>query len=1180
MKKIYLLLCALVVCGSIFAQTFSPEVGKSYRIYSLDASTSGYLTYVPTLDTRLFYGGYVFAHTVGGTFTHPNGSVNFGTYPLSANAELFVFEETEPSSGVYNIKTVAGSEGGTAKYLLSRAGSWGNPIDLRVAELNSTQPDATLPNSYQWTAAFVKTVDGVDYYTFAANGVYAFFDASTGQIRGYNYNGTPPENIQDNYLFSIIDGDAPVALNVVSTSPVANAANVDVRKTISIIFNAQIASDNLTGITIEDGAAQAVSNIQASITGNVLYITHDDFGNSTTYTVTIPANTITGYESPISFSFTTNSPVVFPEAGKRYNIIHETGKYLAVSGSTVKLADAAPSDPDQIFTFTDAGNEYFNIATTAGFLYSDGSWDAHFKENLENVNNEKMEIAISGSNITIRALSRATSEYLGKNNDNASTIEVYFNKPINLSYWNLVQLPDVTNVSLLSTVPADNAAAILTNTSISASFDILISAEEEDLADITLQDEEGNNVDISVTVAGLKLTIQPAAALSRGKTYTVTIPAGTIEGYADSDDENTAITWTFATLPQQSQQYYIKNVEHNLYVTYEVWSGYSDFLLTELSEEKSRLQIFKLPEVSLVDENDIVNIMLASSEKFLVASSGSDTWYCYLRDDNSTNTAQYQIIRDNESGTVKFKTFRDTYLGTENNNGVFGHKGMNDAINWELIPISAWIGDTDEWNTASNWTSGVVPDDLTKVTIPTVNEEDDGKFYPKLTNEEIKYKTITFEEDARVDIQLNFPSGRWNMLSLPVAATVNDFYFNDDPKTWIRKFAPVGDNANWEYCSSLTTTLDIGEGFIFWQEEEEDEEEGRPVNLSGTLVNEKVETLSFGGDGDYGDSPFALAGNPFLRSIHFDQLVAANPDIITSNYLIWTGTGYTGYTPSGRWGSVPGSVTDSNDRIIAPLQSFIVEQGDDAETNSLTFNFAAVRSDEAGTLKTSASATSKLDIIASNEAGSVLTFIANSGDYQDARKLKNGISNIPDIYTLKEGTALGAQFIQSNYVDIPVGLATDYVGDITLTFNGMDGFDDDTEIFFIDNAINDNQGIEITGLPSYKYTFSYTPAVWDNQITAEENRFAIRFTPANPTGLKQITDPIKVYSKDHSIVATSGSLTPIRQIWLYNAQGNLIYANKNINASSFVVPGNTNLPEVCIVRLVSDNGVQNIKIIK
>jgi hypothetical protein len=326
--------------------------------------------------------------------------------------------------------------------------------------------------------------------------------------------------------------------------------------------------------------------------------------------------------------------------------------------------------------------------------------------------------------------------------------------------------------------------------------------------------------------------------------------------------------------------------------------------------------------------------------------------------------------------------------------------------------------------------------------------------------------------------------------------------------------------------------------------------------LAGEMVSVP---LVFAHDGSY-NSDFALVGNPFMSTIDFTALAEANTGQIKNNYQVWTGkeetVGFVGYHPDGTWG-LSSEVTTA--KYIAPLQSFFVEKSNNYESGGLSFNVAAVSATGKGTLRNAVNTNNKMEIIASNETASVLAFIAQRPEGQtiagnaDARKMLNEVSSLPEVYTVKPTgngsiAVLGANIIPAAEALIPVGLFTSHTGTMSLTFKGMDSYEN-TIITLIDNAFGSKE-IDLTGLSSYRYDFDFEPAMAGNEILPVEDRFTIRLTPSVPTGVYTPSVPVLVYSKNQAIHILSNASNLIKQIQIYNAQGILVYSNDQINDSS------------------------------
>jgi hypothetical protein len=533
------------------------------------------------------------------------------------------------------------------------------------------------------------------------------------------------------------------------------------------------------------------------------------------------------------------------------------------------------------------------------------------------------------------------------------------------------------------------------------------------------------------------------------------------------------------------------------------------------------------------------------------------------------------------------------------------------AVQRPLVSPITWKANASDnhWDVAANWVETLIPEVYTSVIIPastTYPELETGKTYAckdisfkagaELGRQNLltDYTTISAQIEYKLD-----PVHRFNMLAIPVGEiTADQFYLGGSPKVYLKEYYVTDGEklAAWKNITNFNQPLSLGSGFAY----RVGNELGNglvSVTISGTGLADGFisETLQFGSDSKYGSSRFALAANPFMTSINFATLAnqESSPPI-TPNYLIWNDQkAYTGYTPNGIWGNLdaatnPTDITTATGYgIIAPLQSFIVEEISVGNTNDqLSFNLADISATGQGQLRSTTPLSDKLSFVASNENASILTFIANreygqaTVSNRDARKLFSSLSNIPDIYTLKESengqVALGANIIDSNNTLIPLGLLTNYNGNIKFTFQGMDSYN--AAITFIDMV--ENKQIDLTGLTAYEYSFDYTPVLENGQAIAENNRFFIQLAPATPTGVSKIisTNPV-VYSKNRVIYAVSAPSDIIRQVWIYNVQGKLVYADKHVNTSSCTIPYGTAIPEVCIVKLITGEGVKNVKLI-
>ncbi|GHT60979.1 hypothetical protein FACS189451_02060 [Bacteroidia bacterium] len=332
---------------------------------------------------------------------------------------------------------------------------------------------------------------------------------------------------------------------------------------------------------------------------------------------------------------------------------------------------------------------------------------------------------------------------------------------------------------------------------------------------------------------------------------------------------------------------------------------------------------------------------------------------------------------------------------------------------------------------------------------------------------------------------------------------------------------------------------------------------------------------------------FALAGNPFISTLNFDAFQSDHSEI-KSSYQIWTGSGFAAYDKDGSSGIISDGVTLT--QYIAPMQAFFVERNSGTDGSfTLNFNIDKISaSSNPATLRSSLpidppATADKLEITASAGEYSVLTYIAKReyGSVQlsdaDSRKIIPGMSDVPEIYTLKESgngkTAVGSNIINKDDVFIPLGLATAYAGNIRLQFKGMDNYG--SRIAFID--LMNGKEIDLTGMAGYEYPFNYTPKTANDVVEAEETRFMIRISKI-PTGIETVNEPVTVYGSNHTIFAVSSPSNPIRQIAIYNIQGQLLYSEKNMNSSLSSINIYNYVSDKYIVRLVTEHGVKSVKV--
>jgi M6 family metalloprotease-like protein len=350
------------------------------------------------------------------------------------------------------------------------------------------------------------------------------------------------------------------------------------------------------------------------------------------------------------------------------------------------------------------------------------------------------------------------------------------------------------------------------------------------------------------------------------------------------------------------------------------------------------------------------------------------------------------------------------------------------------------------------------------------------------------------------------------------------------------------------------------------------------TNAAYKLAADYDVTPNFGSDGE---GNFALIGNPLVATIDFYALYDANNTEIKDNYQIWVGNSTVGGYAGHKAGAPVGfELTDVMNEYIAPLQAFIVEQKDGATNSALNFAPATVGATETAnaSLRSATATSDKLDIVARNATAAVRTFIAKRDGGNDtfgnldARKLMNGIGNVPEVYTLKPLNSsmiqTSANIIGSDDLVIPVGIATAQSGETSLTFTGMDTYNAEITLIDTEDKVEQN----LTGLETFEYKFNYVPKTQSGQAAANEERFFIKLrSTGSVTGLDEISGAINIYATLQTIHILSSE--PVSQASVYTLQGTLVCTATEVNTIKNVVPG------IYVVKVITAKGEKTTKVI-
>ncbi len=333
--------------------------------------------------------------------------------------------------------------------------------------------------------------------------------------------------------------------------------------------------------------------------------------------------------------------------------------------------------------------------------------------------------------------------------------------------------------------------------------------------------------------------------------------------------------------------------------------------------------------------------------------------------------------------------------------------------------------------------------------------------------------------------------------------------------------------------------------------------------------------------GNFTEGDVLLVGNPYMSALDFDAFAAANPGIKSVGYQLFNGT-------DGYHESTNGS---GGNHMVAPMQSFLVEAAATGNLN-LVFNAEEMAKTDSGIKLKSVHPVqaNKLTIIACNPEGEVKAYIKQHNEADDgfcSYDLSKIISSPamsmrPDIYTLaltedNSKRALLINTIKSNDIIIPVGIITTYQGEIKLELTGMSNYDAD--IVFIDVEAKQAE-MNITGLESFSYPYISKPVLnSDGSADAMENRFMIRISPGLTTGFEPVNEDLFAYIHNNDLIISSLN-NIIEGVQLYDLQGRIIFTENNIQSAFYKAEDLFHMTGVYIVKVYTQKGIKEFKLIR
>lgn len=405
-------------------------------------------------------------------------------------------------------------------------------------------------------------------------------------------------------------------------------------------------------------------------------------------------------------------------------------------------------------------------------------------------------------------------------------------------------------------------------------------------------------------------------------------------------------------------------------------------------------------------------------------------------------------------------------------------------------------------------------------------------------------------------------------------------YYNDERMSGAHRnhfLMPPNESVFWYFWQAPLNYPD----FMQWTGDYVSFERTGATRFISEQVIDEVRTLDF----EYNVGQFAegsegetlLIGNPYMSAFDVKQFFIDNYTVIKPVIQIWDGNKF--------------EESVINVAKIAPMQSFIVQFKENITTD-IVLKFNTLNLAKTDTSMEPIKASNNIDtknrlcIKASNEEGSVSTYIMKDEEARDNFCDKDILKiieypvrrNIPEIYSLAnknssdDKKALVYNYIKSNDITVPLGVATASSGNISLELSGMNDYD--AEITFIDTE-SDIPEMKITDMDRFDYSFNLE----NKEENVNESRFFIRFSPKSTNISDIINNNLNAYIHNNDIIAVS-SESNIKQVMVYDIQGNLLYQGSDINNTTHKIEDIARSSGIYLIKIQNPNNTKTIKVIK
>jgi hypothetical protein len=606
----------------------------------------------------------------------------------------------------------------------------------------------------------------------------------------------------------------------------------------------------------------------------------------------------------------------------------------------------------------------------------------------------------------------------------------------------------------------------------------------------------------------------------------------------------------------------------------------------------------------------IEDIKTSKDFQFEVWDASTNSWISVLNvtGNDATPLATYKTF--NPVTTSKVRLY------------ITGHNDLNYLRIFELEVYGepnnpSWTGLTSTaWTTATNWSTGIVPDQYSNVTIPNVvtnqplisatttinslNIAAGATLTVTAPNFTVTAAiansgTMTLANNSNLiqegsvnantgNIVVNRNSNALSRLDYTIwsSPVENQNLVAFSPETSLNRFYNYNQTSNLynAIASPSTTVFGLAAGYL--------------IRMPNTAVTAPA-TQTFAGvfngipnNGNItkavnysGTAPFGynMIGNPYPSTINANEFIAANTSRIGSTLYFWrkkngaVGTAYATWNRTGSVGTASGAGSEVPNGTIQVGQGFFVKA---SSSSNVTFTNAMRNgTTTAPFFKTRQEDKHRIWLNLTNTAGvfsqtlvGYLTEGTNGLDDFDGKYINDSpialTSNINnEEYTIQSRPSFDPSDI------VALNFKTDVAGEYTIALDHLDGvFANGQDVYLADSKTGAEVDLKVAS-----HTFTAAAGV-------DDSRFSLKYQKTLKVDASAFNEnSVRVYKNNGTLYVNSGSVV-INNIKVFDIQGRLITEQKNVKANTAAIKNLKIENQVLIVKITGeDNSVVTKKVV-